>query len=263
MFTISDEKKYTKITVEGKLTHADYTKVLIPKLDELAKNGAVKILIKMQDFSGIGLRAIFDEFKTEIKHRKHFEKVAFVTSSSKVSTSIKIFRHFFSGEIQTFTDENWAKNWLVNTRMRYLHTMIRIKDLDKSLDFYCNKLGLKEVSRQDNKQGKFTLIFLAAHDDYDIAKTDKSPLIELTYNWDSDETYEGGRNFGHLAFSVENIYDICQSLKDQGVIINRPPRDGHMAFIKSPDGISIELIQEGKPLAKQEPWASMENIGTW
>ena len=146
--------------------------------------------------------------------------------------------------------------------MQYLHTMIRVSDLEKSLDFYCNKLGLKEAFRQDNENGRYTLVFLAAEDDLERATTEKSPLIELTYNWDH-ENYSGGRNFGHLAFRVENIYELCDKLLTSGVTINRPPRDGHMAFINSPDGISIELIQKGGSLPPQEPWLSMENTGSW
>jgi len=146
--------------------------------------------------------------------------------------------------------------------MRYLHTMVRVHDLERSLHFYCDLLGLEEVYRKDNEKGRFTLVFLAAPDDVERAKKTKSPMLELTYNWDP-ETYSGGRNFGHLAFRVENIYELCQKLKDNGVIINRPPRDGHMAFVRSPDNISIELLQEGEHLPPEEPWASMENIGTW
>ncbi len=146
--------------------------------------------------------------------------------------------------------------------MQYLHTMVRVRDLEESLDFYCNKLGLVEVSRQDHEQGRFTLVFLAAPNDVERAKSDKAPLVELTYNWDT-EAYTGGRNFGHLAYRVDNIYETCQALMDHGVIINRPPRDGYMAFIRSPDGISIELLQAGEKLAPQEPWASMENTGSW
>ena len=146
--------------------------------------------------------------------------------------------------------------------MKYLHTMIRVSDLDQSLDFFCNKLGLEETNRYDNKKGRFTLVFLAAKGDLERAKNDKSPLIELTYNWDP-ENYSGGRNFGHLAYRVDNIYALCQSLMDKGVTINRPPRDGHMAFIKSPDGISIELLQTGDALTPQDPWLSMPNIGSW
>ncbi|WP_300318224.1 lactoylglutathione lyase [Idiomarina sp.] len=146
--------------------------------------------------------------------------------------------------------------------MRYLHTMVRVHDLERSLHFYCDLLGMKEVSRKDNEKGRFTLVFLAAPDDLERAKETKSPMLELTYNWDP-ETYSGGRNFGHLAFRVENIYELCQKLKDNGVIINRPPRDGHMAFVRSPDNISIELLQEGEHLPPEEPWVSMENIGTW
>ena len=147
--------------------------------------------------------------------------------------------------------------------MKYLHSMIRVKNLEESLNFYCNKLGLIEVKRYDNEKGKFTLIFLSTSENLEEAKKYKSPTIELTYNWDSDEEYTNGRNFGHLAFSVKNIYKICSKLQKSGVIINRPPRDGYMAFIKSPDGISIELLQEGKPLEVQEPWLSMPNIGNW
>ena len=139
--------------------------------------------------------------------------------------------------------------------MRYLHTMVRISNVEESLDFYCNKLGLKEVRRHESEQGRFTLIFLAP---------DENPeaQVELTYNWDP-ETYTGGRNFGHLAYSVPNIYETCQRLMDKGVTINRPPRDGRMAFVKSPDGISIELLQQGAALPSQEPWASMPNTGSW
>lgn len=146
--------------------------------------------------------------------------------------------------------------------MQYLHTMIRVSDLDESLDFYCNKLGMVETRRYDNDKGRFTLVFLAAPEDVERAKQDKAPLIELTYNWDVED-YQGGRNFGHLAYRVDNIYELCQSLIDKGVTINRPPRDGHMAFIKSPDGISIELLQKGDALEPSEPWASMGNTGSW
>ncbi|MCJ8315994.1 VOC family protein [Idiomarina sp.] len=146
--------------------------------------------------------------------------------------------------------------------MRYLHTMVRVHDLERSLHFYCDLLGMKEVSRKEVEKGRFTLVYLAASDDFELAKEKRSPELELTYNWDP-ETYSGGRNFGHLAFEVENIYELCQKLKDNGIIINRPPRDGHMAFVRSPDNISIELLQKGERLPEQEPWASMENIGTW
>lgn len=146
--------------------------------------------------------------------------------------------------------------------MNYLHTMVRVSDLDASLDFYCNKLGLQEISRKDSEGGRFTLVFLAAPDDLERAREDKAPLVELTYNWDPED-YTGGRNFGHLAYRVKDIYAICQRLMDAGVTINRPPRDGHMAFVRSPDGISIELLQAGDSLAPQEPWASMENSGSW
>ena len=146
--------------------------------------------------------------------------------------------------------------------MEYLHTMIRVSNLEASIDFYCNKLGLIEFSRKDYEKGRFTLIFLCAPEDKKMADQSRKPLLELTYNWDKEE-YTGGRNFGHLAFNVENIYETCQKLLDQGVTINRPPRDGHMAFIKSPDGISIELLQKGENLDPQEPWLSMENLGSW
>ncbi len=146
--------------------------------------------------------------------------------------------------------------------MRYLHTMIRVTDVDQSLDFFCNKLGMKEVRRIDNEQGRFTLIFLAADADGETAAATRAPLVELTHNWDP-ETYAGGRNFGHLAYEVDNIYDTCRRLIDAGVTINRPPRDGYMAFIKSPDNISIELLQKGEALPKAEPWASMANTGAW
>ncbi|ODS24114.1 lactoylglutathione lyase [Candidatus Endobugula sertula] len=146
--------------------------------------------------------------------------------------------------------------------MRYLHTMVRVHNLDNALDFYCDKLGLVEVSRQDNHKGRFTLVFLAAPNDVKSAKNHKAPLLELTYNWHTEE-YAGGRNFGHLAYCVDDIYALCQSLMEKGVTIHRPPRDGHMAFIRSPDGISIELLQQGEALEPIEPWASMENIGSW
>ena len=146
--------------------------------------------------------------------------------------------------------------------MKYLHTMVRVENIENSLDFYCNKLGLKEVRRVDNEKGRFTLIFLCAPEDKKLADEYKKPLLELTYNWDKEE-YTGGRNFGHLAFRVQNIYETCQKLLDNGVIINRPPRDGYMAFIKSPDGISIELLQKGESLELKEPWLSMENSGSW
>ncbi len=146
--------------------------------------------------------------------------------------------------------------------MQYLHTMIRINNIEESLDFYCNKLGLVEITRYDNEKGRFTLIFLAAPEDVERAHDDKAPMVEMTYNWDT-ENYEGGRNFGHLAYRVDNIYATCQALADRGVVINRPPRDGHMAFIRSPDGISIELLQKGEALEPSEPWSSMENTGSW
>ena len=146
--------------------------------------------------------------------------------------------------------------------MRYLHTMVRVSDLEAALDFYCGKLGLEEVSRTDNPGGRFTLVFLAAPDDADVAKDRKAPMVELTNNWDA-EAYDGGRNFGHLAYQVDDIYAACQRLKDGGVTINRPPRDGYMAFVRSPDGISIELLQKGGPKPPAEPWSSMPNVGAW
>ena len=146
--------------------------------------------------------------------------------------------------------------------MEYLHTMVRVANLDESLDFYCNKFGLKEVRRVDNEKGRYTLVFLAAPDDVDRARETKAPLVELTYNWD-EHSYSGGRNFGHLAYRVDDVYATCQKLMDAGVTINRPPRDGYMAFVRSPDGISIEILQKGEPLPAQEPWQSMPNTGTW
>ncbi len=139
--------------------------------------------------------------------------------------------------------------------MKYLHTMVRVTDIDQSLDFYCKKLGLKELRRREDEKGRYTLIFLAAPGDEDAQ-------VELTYNWDP-EVYTSGRNFGHLAYRVDNIYETCQRLMDGGVTINRPPRDGRMAFVRSPDNISIELLQAGEALAPQEPWASMPNTGEW
>ena len=139
--------------------------------------------------------------------------------------------------------------------MKYLHTMVRVTDLEESLDFYCNKLGLVELRRHESTGGRFTLVYLAAPGDDDAQ-------VELTWNWDPEE-YTGGRNFGHLAYAVDDIYALCQQLQDAGVVINRPPRDGHMAFVRSPDGISIELLQKGDSLPAQEPWASMESVGSW
>ncbi len=146
--------------------------------------------------------------------------------------------------------------------MKYLHTMVRARDLDETLDFYCNKLGLVETKRYDSEAGRFTLVFLAAADDADRAREQQSPLLEITWNWDAQD-YDSGRNFGHLAYQVEDIYQLCEHLMSQGVTINRPPRDGHMAFIRSPDGISIELLQAGDALPPREPWLSMENTGSW
>ena len=146
--------------------------------------------------------------------------------------------------------------------MQYLHTMIRVADLDASLAFYCGALGLQEVSRKEVEAGRFTLVFLAAPEDMDTAASRQAPLLELTYNWDK-QSYSGGRNFGHLAFRVQDIYATCATLAAAGVTINRPPRDGHMAFVRSPDNISIELLQAGDRLDPQEPWASMANTGEW
>ncbi len=146
--------------------------------------------------------------------------------------------------------------------MRYLHTMVRISNIEESIDFYVNKLGMKEIKRTENEKGRFTLIFLVGTSDEESAKENRSPELELTYNWDP-EVYSGGRNFGHLAYEVDDIYETCQSLQDKGVTINRPPRDGRMAFIKSPDGISIEILQKGMALELQEPWLSAPNIGSW
>ena len=146
--------------------------------------------------------------------------------------------------------------------MRYLHTMVRVSDLDASLRFWCDHLGLKEMRRMDNEKGRFTLVFLAAPKDAERSEAERSPEVELTYNWDPED-YTGGRNFGHLAYKVDDIYAACQRLMDGGVTINRPPRDGYMAFVRSPDGISIELLQEGEALPPAEPWASMPNTGVW
>lgn len=146
--------------------------------------------------------------------------------------------------------------------MRYLHSMIRVGDLDAALDFFVGKLGMVQISRRDNEAGRFSLIFLAGPDDIERAKTDGAPMVELTYNWDEKE-YGGGRNFGHLAFEVDDIYALCQSLMDKGVTINRPPREGRMAFVRTPDGISIELLQKGGSQTPAEPWLSMGNTGTW
>ena len=146
--------------------------------------------------------------------------------------------------------------------MRYLHAMVRVKDLDASMRFYRDLLGLVETRRADYEAGRFTLVYLAAPADKARAEAEQAPEVELTYNWD-DQDYDGGRNFGHLAFQVDDIYAACQRLMDGGVVVNRPPRDGHMAFIRSPDGISIELLQSGERLAPAEPWASMPNVGAW
>ncbi len=146
--------------------------------------------------------------------------------------------------------------------MRYLHTMVRIRDVDESLNFYCKVLGMREMRRVDSETGRFTLIFLSAPEDRRRAADEKAPLLELTHNWDPEE-YSGGRNFGHLAFEVDDIYATCQQIADAGVTINRPPRDGRMAFVKSPDGISIELLQKGEAQEPREPWASMSNTGSW
>ena len=147
--------------------------------------------------------------------------------------------------------------------MKYLHTMVRISNVEDSLEFYCGKLGMVEVRRTESEAGRYTNIFLSAPEDEERARSDRwAPTIELTYNWDP-EVYTGGRNFGHLAYEVDDIYGLCQSLMDSGVTINRPPRDGRMAFIRSPDGVSIELLQKGDALPQAEPWASMGNTGSW
>jgi lactoylglutathione lyase len=146
--------------------------------------------------------------------------------------------------------------------MRYLHTMVRVGDLDAALDFFCTKLGLVEMSRIDNDKGRFSLIFLAAPEDVEMARERKAPMVELTHNWDEQE-YGGGRNFGHLAYRVKDIYAACQKLMDGGVTINRPPRDGHMAFVRSPDGISIELLHAGAAFSPAAPWLSMPHVGSW
>ena len=146
--------------------------------------------------------------------------------------------------------------------MRYLHTMVRVSNLDETLNFFCNLLGMVETRRSESEAGRYTNIFLAASADESAARATKAPVVELTYNWDPED-YDGGRNFGHLAFQVDNIYQTCQTLMDAGVTINRPPRDGYMAFVRTPDNISIELLQDGDALPAQEPWASMENTGKW
>lgn len=146
--------------------------------------------------------------------------------------------------------------------MEYLHTMLRITDVDAALDFFCNKLGLVEMSRMDSEKGRFTLIFLAAPNDVEQAREKKAPMVELTWNWDPEEL-DSGRNFGHQAYRVDDIYALCQKLMDAGVTINRPPRDGRMAFVRSPDGHSVELLQKGEALPPREPWSSMESTGTW
>ena len=146
--------------------------------------------------------------------------------------------------------------------MRYLHTMVRVRDIDESLAFYCGTLGMVEIRRSESEAGRYTLVFLAAEKDIEQAKAGRAPLVELTYNWDPED-YTGGRNFGHLAYEVDDIYATCQTLIDRGVTINRPPRDGRMAFVRSPDGISVELLQAGDALPPREPWASMPNTGAW
>ncbi|MGK0442023.1 MAG: lactoylglutathione lyase [Pseudohongiellaceae bacterium] len=146
--------------------------------------------------------------------------------------------------------------------MQYLHSMLRVNNLETALDFFCNKLNMIEVRRYNHETARFTLVFLAAKDDMAIAESEHRPCVELTYNWDTED-YSHGRNFGHLAYAVDNIYNTCQDLMDKGVIINRPPRDGYMAFIKSPDGISIELLQKGERLTPSQPWLDMKNQGEW
>lgn len=151
----------------------------------------------------------------------------------------------------------------IHAAMKYLHTMVRVSNLEASLRFYCDGLGLREVRRKESTRGRFTLVFLASPADADAERDEQPvPMIELTYNWDP-ESYQGGRNFGHLAYEVDDIYALCSRLSAQGVVIHRPPRDGHMAFVRSPDGISVELLQRGDALASQEPWASMKNSGAW
>jgi len=147
--------------------------------------------------------------------------------------------------------------------VRYLHTMIRVKDLTASLDFWCNQLGLVEVKRSEHESGRFTLVFLAGAIDEAHSRETQAPLLELTYNWDESEILSTGRSWGHLAYEVDDIYQLCQALMDEGTVINRPPRDGHMAFVKSPDGVSIELLQAGNALEPMEPWISMANTGVW
>ena len=146
--------------------------------------------------------------------------------------------------------------------MRYLHTMVRVTNLDETLHFFCDLLGMVEVRRTESEKGRYTNIFLAASEDEAAARDARAPVVELTYNWDPED-YSGGRNFGHLAFQVDDIYETCQNLVDAGVTINRPPRDGYMAFIRTPDNISIELLHKGDPLPPEEPWASMKNTGVW
>ncbi|MEM8542055.1 MAG: VOC family protein [Pseudomonadota bacterium] len=146
--------------------------------------------------------------------------------------------------------------------MRYLHTMVRVKDLDAAMKFYCDHFGLEEARRIENEKGRFTLVFLVASEDKQAFLENKAPALELTYNWDTED-YQGGRNFGHLAYAVDDIYAFCQKLMDAGITINRPPRDGHMAFVRSPDGISIEILQKGESLAPKAPWDTMENTGSW
>lgn len=146
--------------------------------------------------------------------------------------------------------------------MEYLHSMIRVSDLEQTVEFFCKKLGFTELSRADHEKGRYTLVFLAAPGDAEAARRNKAPMVELTHNWD-EKGYAGGRNFGHLAYRVEDIYGLCDRLMKGGVVINRPPRDGHMAFIRTPDGISIELLQKGEALPRKEPWVSMPNTGTW
>jgi lactoylglutathione lyase len=146
--------------------------------------------------------------------------------------------------------------------MEYLHSMIRVSDLEQTVEFFCKKLGFTELSRADHEKGRYTLVFLAAPGDAEAARRNKAPMVELTHNWD-EKGYAGGRNFGHLAYRVEDIYGLCDRLMKGGVVINRPPRDGHMAFIRTPDGISIELLQKGDALSPKEPWVSMPNTGTW
>jgi lactoylglutathione lyase len=205
------------------------------------------------EFCRLGPTCLTDYFAPFCKnHREIREQVGFVTKAYQ----------FAPKHLSFAVRAPKCCSGLRRMTMEYLHTMIRIGNIDTALDFWCNKLGLVEVRRMDSEKGRFTLIFLATPDHAKQAAENKTPLLELTYNWDEHD-YTGGRNFGHLAYRVPNIYDTCADLMKKGVTINRPPRDGHMAFVKSPDGISIELLQAEGSLPSAEPWASMPNTGTW